>query len=399
MQRAHGVLIGVFRPAVKHLDVPALAGPRLGPYRMPPSPLALLGRQPRSSLTGAGGQWYFKAMAQSSDDERSKEDGATRGDEPSGSVERRREAREMLPDQTLRLGGEEVAALVQARAEMLLAKKGTLLIINGDQADIGRNAAVEDSVVIGREAWGAEKEGPRLGLRDGRSSRRHAAVTKGSDGYWLRDLSSTNGTLLNGRPVTTPQLLKSDDQISVGQTLIKFTLIDDTEAAYLDHMDRLAGTDSLTGLPAKHRFDSLLADAVKHALASCSPLAVLMLDLDNLKKINDRHGHHLGAHTISQVGRILGEVVAGRGEATRFGGDEFSAFLPGLTLDRALLVGERMRHEVERASFSTQGAVTQATVSVGVAVLTDGVTSGPALLAKADRALYRAKATRNTVST
>ncbi|MCK5799434.1 MAG: GGDEF domain-containing protein, partial [Deltaproteobacteria bacterium] len=250
----------------------------------------------------------------------------------------------------------------------------------------------------------APAEAPReipLQLRDGRSSRRHANVEPSEGGYVLKDLRSTNGTILRGTPITrgSEHILHDGDQIALGKTVIKFTLVDDTEAAYLARTERLAGTDNLTGLLAKHRFDSLLADAVHSAHQHPVALSVLMMDLDGLKAINDRHGHHLGAHTIGAVGHLLGEIVRGRGEACRFGGDEFCAFLPGLALDRAKLVAERIRRTVEETTFSHLNASTQVTISIGVAILTDDVGTGEELLARADRALYRAKASgRNRVA-
>ncbi len=299
------------------------------------------------------------------------------------------------PDQTIRIDSDEVARYASGPK-----RHGSLLVIAGDVADIGTHLVVERRVVIGRDPGEAGDGGEiPLKLCDGRSSRRHAAVDPRDGGYVLRDLGSTNGTLLHGEPVSGERTLRDGDKITIGRSLVKFTLVDDTEAAYLERIERLAGTDELTGLLAKHRFDALLLDAVYNAHANQLALSVLMMDMDGLKAINDRHGHHMGAHTISEVGRILGEIVSGRGEACRFGGDEFCAFLPGLVLDRAKLVGERIRRAVEDTTFTHSQSSTRATISVGVAVLTDDVLTGEQLLERADLALYRAKAKgRNQVS-
>jgi two-component system cell cycle response regulator len=305
--------------------------------------------------------------------------------------------RSKRPDQTIRIEGDEVARYASGPK-----RHGSLLVIAGDVADIGTHLVVERRVVVGRDPGdaqpGADGEIP-LKLCDGRSSRRHAAVDPRDGGYVLRDLGSTNGTLLQGEPVSGERPLRDGDKVTIGRSLIKFTLVDDTEAAYLERIERLAGTDELTGLLAKHRFDALLSDAVRNAHANHIALSVLMMDMDGLKAINDRHGHHMGAHTISEVGRMLGEIVTGRGEACRFGGDEFCAFLPGLVLDRAKLVGERIRQAVEDTTFTHSQSSTRATLSVGLAVLTDDILTGEQLLQRADLALYRAKAKgRNLVS-
>ncbi len=351
----------------------------------------------------------LKTMA-NSDETREGEDDTRRQDAAKPARRRYR------PDETLRIDADEISRYAQARK-----RRGSLLVIAGAAADVGTHLLVGGRVIIGRDperddperdeldgddlSDDALAEPPReipLQLRDGRSSRRHASVEPSDGDYVLKDLGSTNGTILRGTPIASgsEHILHDGDQIALGKTVIKFTLVDDTEAAYLARIERLAGTDDLTGLLAKHRFDSLLADAVLTARQHPVALSVLMMDLDGLKAINDRHGHHLGAHTIGAVGHLLGEIVRGRGEACRFGGDEFCAFLPGLALDRAKLVAERIRRTVEETTFSHLNASTQVSISVGVAILTDDVGTGEELLARADRALYRAKASgRNRVAT
>ncbi|MFT4624003.1 MAG: two-component system cell cycle response regulator [Myxococcota bacterium] len=270
---------------------------------------------------------------------------------------------------------------------------GSLLVIGGAQADIGTHILVEAEVVIGREPTG-------LQLRDGRCSRRHARVFPQGDSYSVADMGSTNGTLLNGAPVEGEQPLADGDRIRLGQTTLKFTLVDGTEAAYLRRMEQLASRDALTGLLANHRFASLLAEAHRTALALGTPLAVLMMDMDGLKAINDAHGHRMGAQTIRQVGAIIGEICRGQGEATRFGGDEFSAFMPGYGEQAAVALAERIRSRVEATAYALDDIRVHASISIGVAVLSPSTPTWTALQEAADKALYRAKeAGRNRVAT
>lgn len=288
-------------------------------------------------------------------------------------------AQTIRPDQTMKLDRDAVLAYRESR------RKGSLLVIAGAHADVGNHMLVEDEVVIGRDAAG-------LLLRDGLISRNHAQVEHSEEEYRLRDLDSTNGTLLNGERVSGEKPLRDGDKIQIGETVIKFTMVDITEAEYLRRIERLAGIDELTNLPAKHRYDSLLQDAIQNVRFSEAPLSAMMMDLDGLKAINDRHGHNLGAHTISQVGAILGEIFAGRGEVTRFGGDEYSAFLPGMSLEQALLVAERIRKQVAEAEFTLKEITVSVTISIGVAQRPAGVHKGRDLIDLADKALYRAKA-------
>ncbi|MDH3745193.1 MAG: GGDEF domain-containing protein [Acidobacteriota bacterium] len=271
---------------------------------------------------------------------------------------------------------------------------GSVLVIAGVPADVGTHVVIEDQVVVGRMTTG-------LQLRDGQTSRQHCSVLfdKDADRYVVRDLGSTNGTQLNGERLEGERSIEVGDKILLGQTLLKFTLVDETEALYLRRMERLAGTDPLTGLHAKHRFDSMLVEALRMCRADRKPLTTLMMDMDGLKAINDRHGHRMGAHTIAEVGLLLGRTLAGRGEACRFGGDEFCAYLPRTAVEDATQIAEEFRRAVQSANFEFEGVVVQATISIGVAESSDTVSNLDKLVAAADKALYRAKEKgRNCVS-
>ncbi len=269
---------------------------------------------------------------------------------------------------------------------------GSLLVIAGAAADIGTHWVVTDSSILGREP-------DQLLLRDPEISRRHAQVVVESGLHFLRDLGSTNGTLLNGLPVTDDEILRNGDKIALGRTVIKFTLVDPAEATTLERMATLAGSDPLTGLMAKHRFDAMLTESFDVTQGDGSPLSVLMMDMDGLKAINTAHGHPVGAHTIAEVGRLIGRIIGLHGEACRFGGDEFSALLPGSPLGVGMRVAERIRQGVEEATFRLGDVEVNPTISIGVAERTADVHSVRELVTAADRALYRAKDKgRNAVS-
>jgi diguanylate cyclase (GGDEF)-like protein len=292
----------------------------------------------------------------------------------------------LAPDTTL--SGLSVPAVVD-RSE---ATSGSLIVIAGAPADVGTHVLVGDEVVIGRVGEG-------LQLRDGRTSRRHVRVWCSDGAYQVEDMGSTNGTALNGRRLEAPTPLHDGDKIYLGSTVLKFTLVDETEAAYLARMARLAGTDPLTGLHAKHRFDSMLDEALRIARSTGTPLVVRMMDMDGLKRINDAHGHQHGAHTIATVGARIGALLGGRGEACRFGGDEFCAYLPGVDLQAALELADELRRIVEGGEYELEGVVVRATISIGVAAASPDRPSREMLVAAADRALYRAKGKgRNCVS-
>ncbi|HEX4459296.1 MAG TPA: GGDEF domain-containing protein [Polyangia bacterium] len=280
-----------------------------------------------------------------------------------------------------------------ARAQL---KHGALVVLQGSESEIGTHVMLERGVTIGRD--------PRaeLTLQDEGISRRHCRVfhDKEKNAFFVEDLGSTNGTLLNGKRVPSAKRLEAGDRIYVGACVVKFTFSDALEVGYHAQMDVLVGTDDLTGLVAKRRFDAAYVRAVEDARLTEGVLAVLMLDLDGLKKINDTHGHPVGAHTIAEAGKLIGQVVSPHGAACRFGGDEFAAYLPGLTKRNATRVAESIRSVVSRHRFEKDGVVVRPTISIGVAAFPDDGGAADVLLRKADEALYRAKKTgRDRVKT
>lgn len=280
--------------------------------------------------------------------------------------------------------------LVQQAADAA-QRTGSLLVIAGTAADVGTHVLATDEVVIGRSGSG-------LVLRDGRISRRHARIFLESGTWMVEDLSSTNGTTLDGVPLHEPVPLANADKIYLGGTVVKFALVDATEAAYLQRTALLAGTDPLTGLHAKHRFDGMLEETLRTCRLVGAPLAVLMMDLDGLKQINDTHGHQAGAETIARVGALIGGLLEGRGEACRFGGDEFCAYV-GCDLAEALALAEGIRSAVADCAIPLPSATVRPRISVGVAPCVHPTTCGE-LVAAADAALYRAKEQgRDRVST
>jgi diguanylate cyclase (GGDEF)-like protein len=292
--------------------------------------------------------------------------------------------RRTLAPETVKLNVSEVRESIH----LAQGKQAALVVLQGSEGDIGTHVLLERPVVIGRDP------SVELPLVDEGISRRHCSVTPVEGGYWLEDLRSTNGTVLNGEPLgASPRRLQPGDRIYLGSCVVKFTYSDALEVGYHAQMDTLIGTDDLTGLIAKRRFDAAYVRAVDAARSGGTKLAVMMLDLDGLKQINDTHGHPVGAHTIAEVGRIIGGAIGSRGAVCRFGGDEFAAFLPGLTKSQAKSVAESIRLDVARHHFEKDGVVLRPTISIGVAALPDDGESADKLLQRADEALYRAKRT------
>lgn len=160
----------------------------------------------------------------------------------------------------------------------------------------------------------------------------------------------------------------------------------------------LAITDSLTGLYNRKKLDEILADQFVRFRRNRRPFAVLMLDLDNLKAINDRDGHAAGDEVLAQVAAILRQSVRDVDYVARYGGDEFVAILTETSMEAALEVAERIRSAVDTLIIRAGNHLFSVTVSVGVAHSHEGDNSPGMMLFRADHALYKAKgAGRNRV--
>jgi diguanylate cyclase (GGDEF)-like protein len=178
-------------------------------------------------------------------------------------------------------------------------------------------------------------------------------------------------------------------------------LIERTEQLVLlrQKIDRLradADLDSLTGLANRRRFRVALAREVERWRRYRVPCALLMLDIDHLKAVNDRFGHPVGDMVIRQIAQTLKEVSRDNDTAARLGGEEFALLLAGVDLAHAVAAAERLRSVLGTKSVESVGTVT---VSIGVAGCPENATSERMLYSASDGALYVSKnAGRDRVS-
>ena len=153
----------------------------------------------------------------------------------------------------------------------------------------------------------------------------------------------------------------------------------------LDRSLEMAVTDQLTGLRnrryVRRHLDSLLRN---------EDAAVLILDIDKFKAINDRFGHNVGDAALKEVAERLREQLRAADVVARYGGEEFLAVLTGAEAPEAMLVAERLREAVAKAPVNAEGTMVPVTISIGVAVGAPN-TSAESLIGAADAALYRAK--------
>jgi diguanylate cyclase (GGDEF)-like protein len=153
----------------------------------------------------------------------------------------------------------------------------------------------------------------------------------------------------------------------------------------------LATRDGLTGLRNRRAFDALLAEEVNRAYRLGHPLALVMLDLDHFKGINDTHGHPAGDAVLAALARTLEAEVRSIDRVARIGGEEFAVVLMETTAMEAFEVADRLVKAVREHPVVVEGGKTLAvTISAGVATLGSDDTE-VALMVAADKALYTAK--------
>jgi len=231
-------------------------------------------------------------------------------------------------------------------------------------------------------------------------SRQHARITAAPTEsqvameYVLHDMDSRNGTFLNGRRIRREKL-ENGDKITIGDTILRFDLLDEIDREYQRQIHRLISHDDLTGLLSSRSFFSELRREAGRAKADNRPFCVLMMDGDNFKAVNDTFGHLTGSKTIEEIGFSIMTNLRSGDAAARFGGDEFAAFLLDAELAQGLVAAERIRQTVEDYQFSIvrQGSkeTHHITVSIGVASFPDDSSDPIELVEMADSALYRAK--------
>jgi len=156
-----------------------------------------------------------------------------------------------------------------------------------------------------------------------------------------------------------------------------------------DHLRQLAARDPLTGLANYRRLAEVLDMEIKRSERTGREFAVLLFDLDGLKKINDRHGHVTGSHALCRVADVL-SFCRDIDTAARYGGDEFAVVLPETDAEAANQVAERICN-----SIAKDGMGPKLSVSIGVAVYPRDGERIEALLRAADVAMYAMKARKH----
>jgi len=163
-------------------------------------------------------------------------------------------------------------------------------------------------------------------------------------------------------------------------------------------LDKLASLDPLTGAFNRRRLEEEALRLQARSIRTGEPMAVVMIDVDHFKNVNDRYGHQVGDEVLRHIAKTIGTAIRAGDYFARYGGEEFCILLPSTTKDEAYVLGERLRQIHVDNPFIFDGQRLQSTVSIGIADSVDVGNEFRLLILAADKALYEAKqAGRNLV--
>ena len=263
-------------------------------------------------------------------------------------------------------------------------RSACVVVIHGE--GLGRRADIDQSpVVVGRS------QEVDLVIVHKSVSREHCRIWRDDTGYRIRDLGATNTTRINETRIASDTALADGDQITVGESILKFISQDSVEARYHEEIYQLATHDALTELYNRRHFIEMADKEIARAIRHARPLSLCIIDVDLFKPVNDRYGHISGDEVLRQIALLLRRHARTDDLAARIGGEEFALMLPECDAEAARVFAERLREAVADAVFTPGGETQRITVSIGIAELAPGRDVRPALMAAADTALYRAK--------
>jgi two-component system cell cycle response regulator len=230
-------------------------------------------------------------------------------------------------------------------------------------------------------------------------SRNHAKLIAQDKKVMIQDMGSTNGTYVNDEQIQGELQLRNGDLIKIGRTIFKFIAGGNIETAYHDEIYRLTTVDGLTQIFNRRYFEETLDREISRCNRYGRELSLVLIDIDNFKRINDTYGHLAGDYVLKHLASTVRTKIRREDIFARFGGEEFAVLLPELDHKQAAQVAEKTRKMVEKQTFKFDNQAITVTISLGVATFSEGQRDGAELVKAADARLYAAKqAGRNRVS-
>lgn len=200
-----------------------------------------------------------------------------------------------------------------------------LTVIHGSDVDFGKHFNLTGSrIMIGREKTND------IVLKDEKISKEHCDIhvirNPRLEQIQLKDLKSTNGTYVNGAPIKQAVLLKSGDKIGIGDTVLRLSYNDQLEEEYHSRLFSFAATDALTGLYNRRYILNELENQCKIARRNNREFSVVIIDIDNFKRINDTYGHLAGDDYLKKFAYVINRTLREQDICGRVGGGVFTYF-------------------------------------------------------------------------
>ncbi len=240
----------------------------------------------------------------------------------------------------------------------------TFLALRGP--DAGKRYLVKPpGGVMGRE------DGAAVSLRDPNVSRRAALIEFNKDGkILLTDLGSRNGVFVNGVQVSRAEIYDGNHVQLSGDTVLRVRFQDPAETKLLEEMLLASSKDALTGLANRNYIRERAAQELSYAKRHGEPLTLMLVSIDDFKKVVDADGSAVADKLLLAVSQILERETRYEDITARFGADELLVILRGTDSDAAGHLAERIRKAVDKQVFDVGGDVPiRATISVGLATL------------------------------
>lgn len=238
-----------------------------------------------------------------------------------------------------------------------------------------------------------------ISLDDNAVSRSHAAIDLDGSSYFVTDLGSRNGTFVDDKLLRERRRLKGGELIRLGGTILKFMASMDEEANYHAVVHELMTRDPLTNAFNRSYLMLTLEKLLPRCRASKHNLAVIVIDIDYFKKVNDSYGHLVGDEVLRVFSERIRNTLREGDALCRLGGEEFVVISEQTDLQSAVRVAERIRLTVSSMPFGTQSGPVMVTCSLGVMTLDQpNISTVDNLLSGADHLMYAAKTSgRNCV--
>lgn len=249
-----------------------------------------------------------------------------------------------------------------------------MLLLEQDEFEIGRSPDCD------------------LPLFDNSVSRQHAKLIRGQDGYQIRDLGSTNGTMVNETTIQCDRNLESGDTVRIGSFLFRFLSADSIETQYHETVYNALTRDALTGAMNKRFLMESMDREISRSTRAKLEMSVVMLDIDHFKSVNDTHGHLAGDDVLRTFGQRIQSLCRADDILARYGGEEFCLLLAATGREDALEIAERCRSTIADTPFQTSVGPLEITASFGVSISDpERPQTAKELLVAADQQLYNAK--------